>query len=85
MLCSAQRMSYLTHKEVKIMNSYTLSVGKFVSEHPEKKVQNIARYLNESNLKEAFKRLRSRKVQPKRWRNLQGCKFPTGTVLQKCR
>lgn len=59
MLCSAWCMSYLTHKEVEIMNSCALSVGKFVSEHPEKKVQNLARYLNEKNLKEAFKRLRS--------------------------
>lgn len=58
MLCSARCMSYLTHEEVTIMNSYVLSVGKFVSEHPEKKVQNLARYLNEKNLKEAFKRLR---------------------------
>lgn len=40
------------------MNSYALSVSKFVEEQPEKKVQNLARYLNEENLKEAFKRVR---------------------------
>lgn len=41
------------------MNSYALSVSKFVAEQPEKKVQNLARYLDEENLKEAFKRVRN--------------------------
>lgn len=41
------------------MNSCALSVSKFVLEQPEKKVQNLARYLNEENLKEAFKRVRA--------------------------
>ena len=40
------------------MNSYALSVGKFVMEYPERKVQNLARYLNESNLKDAFRKIR---------------------------
>ncbi|WP_270780804.1 hypothetical protein [Holdemanella biformis] len=41
------------------MNNNISNIGTFVSEHPEKKVQNLARYLSEDNLKRAFFKLKS--------------------------
>ena len=53
---------YLTHEEVNLMNNNISNIGTFVSEHPEKKVQNLARYLSEDNLKRAFFKLNKRKA-----------------------
>ncbi|WP_270512819.1 reverse transcriptase domain-containing protein, partial [Holdemanella biformis] len=44
------------------MNNNISNIGTFVSEHPEKKVQNLARYLSEDNLKRAFFKLNKRKA-----------------------
>ena len=41
---------YLTHEEVNLMNNNISSIGTFVSVHPERKVQNLARYLSEDIL-----------------------------------
>lgn len=43
---------YLTHEEVNLMNNNISNIGTFVSEHPERKVQNLARYLSEIILRE---------------------------------
>ena len=53
---------YLTHEEVNLMNNNISNIGTFVSEHPERKVQNLARYLSENNLKRAFFKLNKRKA-----------------------
>ena len=53
---------YLTHEEVNLMNNNISNIGTFVSEHPERKVQNLARYLSENNLKRAFFKLNKRLV-----------------------
>ena len=44
------------------MNNNISNIGTFVSEHPERKVQNLARYLSENNLKRAFFKLNKRKA-----------------------
>ena len=44
------------------MNNNISNIGTFVSEHPESKVQNLARYLSENNLKRAFFKLNKRKA-----------------------
>ena len=45
-----------------MMNNSISNVGVFVSKHPEKRVQNLARYLSEENLKIAFYKLKKGKA-----------------------
>lgn len=45
-----------------MMNNNISNIGVFVSKYPEKKVQNLARYLSEENLKLAFYRLKKGKA-----------------------
>ena len=45
-----------------MMNNSISNVGVFVSKHPERRVQNLARYLSEENLKTAFYKLKKGKA-----------------------
>ena len=45
-----------------MMNNSISNVGVFVSKHPERRVQNLARYLSEENLKIAFYKLKKGKA-----------------------
>lgn len=44
------------------MNNNISNVGMFISEHPESRIQNLARYLSEENLKMAFYKLKRGKA-----------------------
>lgn len=45
-----------------MMNNNISNIGMFISKHPESRIQNLARYLSEENLKSAFHRLKKGKA-----------------------